>query len=57
MLVLHKCTYVHNSDTVCLPESIWIITCGEGGMPVVVHWEILAQYEVNKAVMSSTGSK
>lgn len=52
MLVLHKCTYLHNSvlvdDTVCLPESLWIIMCGEDGMPVVVHWEILAQGEVVK---------
>lgn len=52
MLVLHKCTYLHNSvpvdDTVCLPESLWIITCGEDGMPVVVHWEILAQSKAVK---------
>lgn len=48
MLILHKCTYLHNSvpvdDTVCLSESVWIFTCGEDGMPVVVLWEILAQY-------------
>lgn len=52
MLVLHKCTYLHNSapvdDVVSLPESVWIMTCGEDGMPVVVHWEILAQYKAVK---------
>lgn len=30
--------------TVCLPESVGIITCGEDSTPVVVLWEILAQY-------------
>lgn len=52
ILVLHKCTYLHNSepvdDVVSLPESVWIMTCGEDGMPVVVHWEILAQYKAVK---------